>query len=271
MPRNANHGISALHVFVALADAYIDGRKEVTLNELKRTLIKDLHEYLTDGRSRSAKRAVKILAEYSLVEERKNRFGEPVYSLKGKTDTSFSNFLNMLSFLEDMTKGRTGEKQILEIIESVLPAIIEVLRGNGCFTRVPKGKENILMFIFEALAREQEISLYTAIKFFHDQPQILRLYNMFAWLAIISEKYGDSTSSEVVLITCYEVFKSVIPEEFNLAEVDEEKSESLLRMPSFKDIAKTEPTKTILNPELNLPDKVRRKIVEFKQGSINSR
>jgi hypothetical protein len=271
MPRNANHGISALHVFVALSDAYIDGRKEVTLNELKRTLIKDLHEYLTDGRSRSAKRAVKILAEYSLVEESKNRFGEPVYSLKGKSDTSFSNFLNMLSFLEDMTKGRTGEKQILERIEAVLPAIIEVLRGNGCFTRVPKEKENIVISIFEALASEHGISLYAAIKFFHDQPQILRLYNMFAWLAIISEKYGDDTSLEIVLKTYYEVFKSVIPEKFDLAEVDEKKSESLLRMPSFKDIAKTQHTKTILNPELNLPDKVRRKLVGFQQGSINSR
>lgn len=61
---------------------------------------------------------------------------------------------------------------------------------------------------------------------------------MFAWLAIISENYGDDTSPEIVLITCYEVFKSVIPEELNIAEVDEEKSESLLRMPCFKDIAK---------------------------------
>jgi hypothetical protein len=43
------------------------------------------------------------------------------------------------------------------------------------------------------------------------------LYNMFAWLAIISEKYGDNTSPEIVLITYYEVFKSVIPEKFVLA------------------------------------------------------
>ena len=217
MPRNANHGISALHVFVALADAYIDGRKEVTLNAFKRTLIEDLNEYLIHGRSRSAKRAVKILTEYSLVEECKNRFGKPVYFFKGKSDASFSNILNMLSFLEDMTKGRTGEKQILERMEAMLPAIIEVLRGNACFTSVPKEKENIVMPIFDAFASEDGISLYTAIKFFYDQPQILRLYNMFAWLAIISEKYGDNTSPEIVLITYYEVFKSVIPEKFVLA------------------------------------------------------
>ena len=78
MPKNANHGISALHVFVALVNAYGGENKPIDLYDLKRILSNELHEYFTDGRSISAKKAVKKLAEYALIDERKNLFGFPV-------------------------------------------------------------------------------------------------------------------------------------------------------------------------------------------------
>lgn len=268
MPRNANHGISALHVFVALADAYIDGRKEVTLNELKRTLIKDLHEYLTDGRSRSAKRAVKILAEYSLVEESKNRFGEPVYSLKDKLDTAFSIFLFTLAFLDDMTKGRAKDKNVLERVETVLPAFIEVLRENGCFAGIPKEKENVFMLIFEELSSEQGISLYAATKFFHRQPQILRLYNMFAWLAFISERYGNNMSAKIVLMAFYEVCKTAIPENMVLTGSDKDKANSFPESPFFRDIEVKKPVRSILNTWPNMPKKIKEKLEALNEVGI---
>jgi hypothetical protein len=50
--------------------------------------------------------------------------------------------------------------------------------------------------------------------------------------------------------------------------VDPEMSESLLRTPSFRNFAKTQHPKTILNTELKLPEKVRRKLDGYQKGSI---
>lgn len=260
MPKNAKPGTSALYVFVTMVNAYSSNNIEINLTDFKGVLKKELPEFFKDTRTRSAENALEILSEYSLIEERKNMFGTPVYSLKDKLDASFSIFLNTLAFLEDMTKGRSGDTQVLERIESTLPAIIEVLRTNGCFVSVPKENENILLSIFEALASEQDVSLYATLKFFYEQPQILRLYNMFAWLAIVSRKYGGNKSVETVLATFYEACKNMIPMNLDPAEMGEEKTKSLLKTPSFRDIFKLHPAVTNFNTRPDLPEKVRKKI-----------
>ena len=152
-----------------------------------------------------------------------------------------------------MTKGRTGDEQILERIEAIIPAIIEVLRNLGCFAGLPEEKDNLLLSIFEALAIEQGISLYATLKFFYEQPQILRLYNLFAWLTEISQKYGDNNSVEIVLIAFYEVCRSVIPLNIDLDEADKEKRESLLRSPAFRDVIKLQSIEISSHTRLNLP------------------
>lgn len=266
--KKCESGITALHVFVTLTDAYLSGKKEITLSELKPTLIRELHEYMTDGRSRSTKRSLKILAEYSLIEESENRFGEPVYSLKSKSDELYTVFLNIPSFLDDMTKGRTGDKQLLERIEANLPAIIEVLRDNQCFSGVSKEKENIVLSIFETLASEQGISLYEATKFFHRRPQIMRIYRMLTWIAMVSEKYGQNLSAEIVVMTFYEACSIMIPEQLDLAGVDKLKDESILKRPSFKGAVEFGAVRTILVIRPYLPAKVREKLDALHDGSI---
>lgn len=224
MRKDAKYRIVSLHAFVELTDAFFMG-KELSKGVLHDKLRDRLSEYLKDGRTRSTKRALSILSDYSVIQESRNRFDEITFRLKGITDESNSIFLSVLAFLEDSFKDRTIGQDVLDRIETLLPLLSEPGDPKGYFPHVP-GEENILMRFFSYMARQKSITSYDVTKQFHRLPAIVRIYIMVSWLSNLSREFENDTTGVRAMTLFYSICQRAVQEQ-----LDFRNDNKLLKLP----------------------------------------
>jgi len=225
MRKDAKYRFVSLHAFVELTDTFFMG-KELSKGVLHDKLRDRLSGYLKDGRTRSTKRALSILSDYSVIQESRNRFDEITFRLKGITDESNSIFLSVLAFLYDSFKDRTIGQDILDRIETLLPLVSEPGDPKGYFPHVPS-EEDILVRFFSYSAQQKSITPYDVTKQFHSWPAITRLYILMSWLSEFSREFENDTTGIRVMTLFYSICQRAVQEQ-----LDFRNDNKLLQLPS---------------------------------------
>lgn len=174
MPKNATHGITALQVFVELAELF-DRNEPVSLGILQSKIIVKLGKYLTDGRTRSVKRAIGVLSKYELIREGINKFDEKTCILNLTEENQTSFYFNVLIFLDDNSKGNC----ILEEMEFLFTPLVS--SNADSFPFIPDTEEPFRS-MYKYWAIVYGLSEYSISKFFYQMPVKLRIYQLMVWI-----------------------------------------------------------------------------------------
>lgn len=201
MPRNANQGTTALHAFVELTEAFErDGT--ISLGELQDKLKSKLGKYLTDGRTRSTRRAINTLSRYGIIHKDLSKFGEPLYSLTEMEDPYGSVIYCVLVFLFDMATNLKDPEAILERVENFIPqaatAMEEYLPSEYNFGDI---------FTSYLLERSKVTGLppFTLSTIFHGMPVIFRVHTLLMWLKYVSTEKCKHETNTIIMKMFYKI------------------------------------------------------------------
>lgn len=218
MSKNASHGITALHVFLELSDALLSDRP-VSLGILQDRVKEKLSSYLTDGRSRSIKKAIELIGSYGLADfPGKNKYGEPVYKLRYYEDRMWTFYLSVLQFLSDMTDSnglavRIEQIVVLNLDERYLVSSFTHRLGidhsdSGGIRQTTQ--TDFIVWMVKRIAEHIGSTYYEAMRDYESLGPLLRMHYLFYWLMTFNIKKDNEIARKIntlFLKACYTVIE----------------------------------------------------------------
>ena len=205
MSKNASRGITALHVFLELSDALLRD-SPVSLGILQDKVKEKLSLYLTDGRSRSIKKAIELLDSYGLVDfPGKNQFGEPVYSLRYYEDRMWTFYLSVLQFLSDITDSKGLAVRIEQIVVLNLDERY-LVRGFTHRLGIDHSESggirqttqtDFIVWMVKRIAGHIKSTYYEAMRDYESLGPLLRMHYLFYWLMTFNTKKDNKIARKI--------------------------------------------------------------------------